>query len=238
MASLAQHVVELVKEAQGRGDLLLQSTLEAGLASMRWLAADDPDTMAARRLAVAEHVTGNYPTSQLGYHLLTGEVLELLYRGDGEAASARLHAGLVHLKRIQFHRIPAVRMELAWLEAIAALHAARRTGQPSWLRAATRVAARLDRDEHRWAAPIALFVRGGVAATRGHVEEAISLLHEAEEALNTAEAPLLGMAARWRRGVLSGSVARASAEKWFEERGVRRPARFAAAFAGSDEDGR
>jgi hypothetical protein len=241
LASLEQHVTELVKEAQGRGDLLLQCTLEAGLASLRWMVADDPDSMAARRRAVGAHLTGDYSTSQLGFHMLIGEVLELLYRGDGEAAFARLRAGIAPLKRIQFHRIPAVRMELAWLEAIAALHAARRTGEASWHRAAARVAARLDRDPHRWAAPLALFVRGNLAAARGHEEEAASLLGEAEEALIAEEAPLLGVAARWRRGTLlaerDGGATQAGAEAWLAARGVRRPSRFAAAFVGSHEKG-
>jgi hypothetical protein len=239
LASLGWHVDQLVKDAQGRGDLLLQCTLEAGLPSIRWLAADDPDTMAARRAAITAELTGNFPMSQLGFHLLTGELLELLYRGEGERAWSRLREGIAPLKRIQFHRIPLVRMELAWMSAAAALAAARRSGDAAWTRATRRIAAQLASDRHAWGTPLSLFVRGATAVVTGHLDEAESLLAEAEEALVDADAPLLGMAARWRRGALvagrDGGLLRADAERWFGDRGVSRPARFAAAFTGGGE---
>jgi tetratricopeptide (TPR) repeat protein len=239
LAELDQQVDQLVKDAAGRGDLLLKCTIEAGLPSIRWLAADDLETMAARRAEITRGLTGDYPMSQLGFHLLTGEVLEMLYRGEGERAWLRLHQGIAPLRKIQFHRIPLVRMELTWMLAAAALHAARTSGPREarrWWARAARLASQLAGDRHPWSGPLALFVRGLTAAARGHRDEAISLLAEAEEELTGAEVILLALAARWRRGELQagsdGGVLQRDAEVRLRACGAVRPERLAAALTG------
>ena len=223
---------EFLQDAEARGDAYGATYMRVRVVPMQWLAQDRPDEArdeAARAIA---------RWSAEGFHLqhynaLFSRVDADLYAGDGAAGCDRLARGAPHLRRSMLMRLQAVRIELFFLRARAALIAALhdRGGASRMLRLAARDATRLERTRALWAEGMAMLIRAGIASIHGDDRVAVELLDDAERHLNATDLSHLAAASRRRRGqLMGGSEGReliAEADRWMIEQQVVNPERMA-----------
>ena len=109
-----------------------------------------------------------------------------------------------------------------------------RTRLRSW-RSPPATRSRLGREKVAWAVALSAFTRAGVAACRGDLDSAASLLRDAIARLDAVRMGLFASSARRRLGELiggdEGAALVASADAWMAGQQIRNPARLASAFA-------
>ncbi|WP_437318439.1 serine/threonine-protein kinase [Sorangium sp. So ce385] len=238
--ALARLAAPRIADADARGDLYAASFFRVGLTYIVPLAADRPD-------AARDEVLGamaRWPRRWFD-HLDCLETVALgridLYAGAPLEARRRIRdrwrkIALSFLPRFQYYRVL-----IHHLRASAALEAAARAASGDarlarrLLGEAERDARRLSREGAPWVAPMATSLRAAIAAQRGQVAQALSLLEEAAAAFDGCEMALFAACARRRRGqLLGGEEGRAlieAADAWMAGQGIRNPARIAAIFA-------
>ncbi|HET9796199.1 MAG TPA: hypothetical protein VFS34_17260, partial [Thermoanaerobaculia bacterium] len=228
MSGLAQ---QLLREAEERGDLYVQTNLGTFMVPHALLAADDP---AGARASVRRSLE---MWSAEGFHLqdltaLMSDTLIDLYEGRGDAAWNRISGQWPAVKRSQMLRIQVLRIVLRHFRARSALAAALAAKDPEpSIRAALADARRIAREGIPWATPMADSLRAGAAALRG--DRALASAHLSRAADGFDEAGMLSYAAsaRRRRGELEGGAEGArmieSADGDFRARGVTNPANMA-----------
>ena len=236
LAELGRRVPARLREARDRGDLYAAVCHSTGLATLVWLAEDDPETAVARsRDALARW-------SQKTFHVehwwaLLGERQVELYTGDAEAAYRNVHAQWGALDSSLLLMVQLTRLEATHLRARSALALARvrRSEQRTLCREVEQDAGRLLKERMPWCNPLVALLRAGAAATQGDLARAESLLREATTGLEAGHMALYAAAARWQRGRLvggdEGRAAVAAAEAWMSEQGIVDRARMAAMLA-------
>lgn len=231
-AALARWLPAALRECDDRGDRYGGTTIRAAVLPFVHLADDDASgaidaALAARRAWTAPgfHVQHYYATA--------AEIAARLYRGDLAAAElqlAELWRGLErsHLARVQFIRV--VTRDLYARTLIAAA----RPGDEPRLRHALRLATQLERERAAWARGLALVVRAGVAARRGHDDRAADLRRAAITALDAVDMSLHAACLRAvdgpLRGGTDGHAASAAATAFFARQALRAPATMSAAL--------
>jgi hypothetical protein len=104
-----------------------------------------------------------------------------------------------------------------------------------FLRAASRDAARIEREKMPWANPLAQLIRAGLASSNGTIEDAIRRLGIAEQSFEEAGMALYAAAACRRRGELlggsSGPTLVEAADTWMASQRIRNPERMTAMLA-------
>jgi hypothetical protein len=237
-AELASRAEELAREARERGDLHAEINLDSGLPAMRWLAADRPDEVAAARARILPRMSRTRESPQPYWHVMVGEVLEHLYRGDGERALAAIARASPVFRDTEIAYVPMVRIELLWFE-IAALLASRRAlslagdvapdqGIERELRARL---GRLRRDRLPLGAALATVGDGAFAALQGDHDGAAASWQRARVALENLGCRGHAAAVEVRLGALlggdEGAALAAQGRAALTVEGVRDPERFA-----------
>jgi serine/threonine protein kinase len=211
-----RRVPELVREAEGRGDIYAATCLRLGVCNSAWLVKDE-SAEARRQLELANeswHYEGVH--LQQCWNLLAAVHIDL-YEDEPEQAHERVRRSWSALERSFVMRFERLRAELFWLRARTALaHAEQSAGaRPRLLAEANGAAARLLRESAPWAAAAGHLVLAGICAVRGERGPALGHL---ERGVNLSEAcrmDLLGRAHRQWRGDLERGLV-----------GVKRPTRW------------
>jgi tetratricopeptide (TPR) repeat protein len=236
-AELSRRVPRLLKEAEDNGDLYLATNLRTGLPNSTWLIMDDPET------ARAQVLEGMRRWSKRSFHNqhffdMSAEIDIDLYRGEPEAAHARLVAGWPRLKSSLTLRIQTVFVRALSLRARSslALAAARQGSARSELLASVDAdAKRLESEALACSIPQGELLRAGACVVRGDVESARKLLERAATGFDGAEMKAYASMTRLRLGqLLGGDEGKALIERevvWQRSQSVRSPERFARVLA-------
>jgi hypothetical protein len=131
-----------------------------------------------------------------------------LYRGNAEAAHARLAAAEGHLARVGLGRFEQARIELVYLRARIALARGDRD--------ARELVESLTGEAAPWAIALGQLARAALHAFEGDVDATLDALAHAEELFAAAQMAGHLQVVRMRRGVLEGGaigVARAAAAR-------------------------
>ena len=225
---------EWLRDAEERGDRFATTNLRTGLATLAWLAQDQPR---AARLAVADAMA---TWSQQGFYmqhyfeLLASTEIDL-YELDGARAWRRVDESWPALTgslllRVQFIRclMRHLRGRSAVAAALAAPDERRRRALLGEARAEAR---RLDRERVGYADGFSLSLRAGIASVAGDDPAAVlSWLGRAAVAFDEAAMPLYAAAAHRCEGLLAagdaGTERVRAADAAFAAEHVRHPARF------------
>lgn len=168
LSTIRQRVPELVREAEGRGDIYAATCLRLAVSNSAWLIDDESDE-ARRQLRIADdswHYEGVH--LQQCWSLLAWVHLDL-YEGDPEQAHARVRRCWGTLTRSFIMRFELLRAELLWLRGRAALAYAERSMclRRALLAEAAGCGARLMRESAPWAPAVGHLVMAGVHGVRG-----------------------------------------------------------------------
>jgi hypothetical protein len=211
-----RRVPELVREAEGRGDVYAATCLRLGVCNSAWL-VDDESAEARRQLRVANeswHYEGVH--LQQCWSLLAWAHIDL-YDGDPEQAHARVKRSWGPIERSFVMRFERLRAELFWMRARVALSCAEQDGERGgrFLAEADAWGARLLQESAPWAAAAGHAVMAGIHAVRGEHRPALRRLRRA---VTLAEGSGMGLLVRvhahWTGDPDGGLV------------GVRRPDRW------------
>ncbi len=221
LKGLGDRATHLLADARLRGDLYLETNLRTRVLNMSWLALDRPDK------ARNEVEQGIKHWSQEGFHLQDYFALQSLveidlYTGDVLRAQDRLDKIWPALTRSDFFMVQMMRIEMRYLRARCALAAARvepaRAKQN--LAIAEELARALERENARWAVPMAKLIRGVLAQLRGDAEAAVPLLEAARDQFEQCEMNLHGMCVRRQLGETQ------AANAWMEAAEIANPDRM------------
>jgi len=228
---LAERGPALLEEASSRGDLLAQTSIRCGNASILWLAHDDPD---GGRRDVADAVAHWSRRGFLLQHFyeLSSQTQFDLYSGNPRVAWERLADRWPELERSLLLRMQRVRIEAWSLRARTALAAIPGASDPRELtRDAERYAHKIEREECPWGLGFVHAVRGGISSTGGDNAAAVEHLTRSAKAFEASNMRLYAQAARRRLGqLLGGDRGRAliqGADVWMASEEVQDPARLA-----------
>ena len=182
-----------IGEVSRRAPVLLAAALEQGnlfgamdirtRLNMIWLAADDPTR------ARAEVIDALKDWPHEGFHLQHYTSMHALaqielYTEDAEVAWKHIQGQWRTLEDSMLMRIQILRIEAMHLQARAALASAPRSNEKARrLKAAERLARRIEREHVAWATPFVQLVNAAVAHQRGDHSKAVGLLSQAIESL-------------------------------------------------------
>jgi serine/threonine protein kinase/tetratricopeptide (TPR) repeat protein len=236
LGRLERRVVQLLREAEHRGDLFAATNLQTGLASVAWLMRDDPG--GARQAARAAIGCWSHQGFHVQHWLAFGtEAFAALYEGEPAAALDEINRQWRPLQASMLLRIQIVRIEALMHRARLSLATAadRERDRPALLAVADRDARRILRERMAWSAPLALLLQAAVASARGRADLALPILARAAEGFDAAEMPLYAAVTRWRWGELAGGdegkACIESARGLLVTERVTRPERFLAMLA-------
>jgi hypothetical protein len=162
-----------------------------------------------------------------------------IYEGRGSDAWDHISRAWGPLQRSLLLEVQMIRITMLDLKGRAALAAACDTvtqgERRHMLRLVNRYARRMMREDVRWAAALALMLRGGIAKARGQQDEATVLFAEAHETFTTVDMMLHAAVARRRHAQLSDGTGGPSAieevDAWMRRQGIKNPAAMAQMFA-------
>ena len=201
---LGERVPALLEEAQSRGDLLAQTTIRVGHASILWLAHDDPSG-GRRDLADAIAHWSRRGFLLQHFYELAAQVQFDMYAEDPQGAWKRLTDAWPQLEASMLLRTQRIRIEAWALRARCAIAALPGATKPSELRRdAERSCERIEKEARPWGVPIAHAVRAALAHTTGDDKTAVELLVRAAHGFEAADMRLYSEAARRRVGALAG----------------------------------
>jgi serine/threonine protein kinase len=235
IADLSSGTPPRLREAERRADLQQVIGHSTGLASMIWLASDEPrevhrrgDEALARWSEAAFHV-------EHWWNML-GQAQAELYAGDAVAALTRIRRAWPALESSLLLRVQLTRVEARHLRARAAVAVAAATRNTeesgaALLREAERDARAIEREGLSWSAPLSKLLRAGIDVVRGErPERAATLLRDAIVELDSADMALYAAAARrCLGGILDGDEGRAlvrGADDWMANETIKNPARM------------
>ncbi|MEO7094092.1 MAG: hypothetical protein ABI175_12635, partial [Polyangiales bacterium] len=228
----------LLRDAQDRGDLFLETNLRVGEPNMLLLFDDRPD-------AVREAVTAamaRWPKRLFHvqhWYALQAFVHADLYEGNGKAAWAKMSEGWRGLSRSMLLKIEFVRLRALYLRGRVALLAARE--DPALLPIAAKCARSILGDRVPWAMALGHLLMAGVANVRGERILAIEALREAIAEGAREGLGLHRRVAEYRLGTMlggdEGKAMTTAATAWLESQTVRVPERIVTLFAPGWENG-
>lgn len=235
-SEVASRLPVLLKDAQERGDRLLEQGLVEGFFYFGCLADDEPDH-ARKRIRRGLDGAALRELRIENFWLVAAEVDVGLYCGDGAGNLALLGDIWPDLKRSQTRRVQQNRILACWLRSRSALGTVatghRTDGERRALLEEAEADARGIRAEcSRWGTALASLVDSGLQACRGHRRGTLLALDEAEASLEAAEmGGLIAAVVRRRRGEVLGGVEglaqQEQADAWLKSQGIRRPERIA-----------
>jgi hypothetical protein len=235
-AAMATRTGRLIKEAEERGDRYAVTNFASFMVPHEHLVAGDTDAAAS----AVDHALRLWDMD--GYHLqhMTALMMRVyidLYRGDGQAALARIVARRGWVRFGFFTTIQVLRVFMASLEGRAgllAIPAATSSRERQRLRAGTaRAARRIERERVPWAQPMARLLRAGLASLDGRNDVAVGLLEQAASEFDQVPMDGYAAAARMRAARILGRGDRAdaltdAATAWFRRESVADPDRMTA----------
>jgi tetratricopeptide (TPR) repeat protein len=234
---IGRRLPAFVDRAEEIGDTLGTILVNTSGGHVPRLAADDPE---GARFVLQSAIEGWGQPGFTGVNLFHLQSLTATDLDAGQVAAARerLLSQWSVLKRSFLLTSRWFRRRLLELRARTAVAAAvvgNESETDTLLRAAEADARALEREDAPWGTALARLTRAGVAATRGHNEEANAHLVQAEMGLDALDMTLRAAAARRRRGEILGGhegaelVRRADAVMIAQD--IRNPARWAALLA-------
>jgi serine/threonine protein kinase len=239
VAEVTRRAPQLAADAMNRGDLYTAVNLRIGSVNLVWLAADDVDE--ARRQIAEGMANWSHRNFYLQHYraLIAGGNVEL-YAGEWARAHALITSRWRDLDRSLLLRVQLVRGEAIFLRGRCAIASIGVPGvSPSEARArialAERCAARLEGEKMAWTAPLAHFVRAGVAHAKKQADAEQSHLRAAIEAADAADMSMHAAVARLRLGRLVGGDEGRDllryADDWMGAQGIQAPDRLARMLA-------
>jgi hypothetical protein len=197
-----------VREAERRGDLYASVSLRTRL-NIVWLAADDPDTAEWD----LEDAVEAWRVPEQGYQVqhwwaLISRCELALYGDEPHLAADHLDQDLRALRRSLLLRVELVQVELEHLRARVELALAAQAHDDGLkrkhIRAALKLASKLERASIPMAPSLALLLRAGAAQLEGQPERAAVLLQRASHTLTATETMLYANAALVHLAELTG----------------------------------
>ncbi|MDI1446330.1 serine/threonine-protein kinase [Polyangium sp. 6x1] len=236
LEELAKRTAAWHHEATSLGNLFAAISASSASAVTR-IAADDVEEARRRvREGVASWTRGGMHVQHM--YALRVEAYADLYEGHADMARTRVLHSWGAIVRSQQLRVQPSRIDMLFLRARTAIAIATQAlprRRARLAREAERIASRLECEIRADAAPSAALLRAAVARLRGQEDEALTYLDAAIRGFDEAEMALHAACARRRKGELSGGESGralvAVADTVMEQRGVRRPDRWAAIFA-------
>jgi hypothetical protein len=236
---LHRRLPALLADADARGDLYLSTALRTRLGHMSPLAGDRPEE------ALDEIRNGIANWSAQGFHTqhwwsLISQCDVLLYQHRGAEAWGLIQRNWPALRNSMLLRIQYFLIESLYHRANSSLAMAERCATNSgqkrqFVEAASRDAARIERENAPWGNGLARLVRAGALAAQDRLEKAEVLFRAAEEALESADMHLLAASARRRRGELikgeQGANLIQTADSSMHQQGIVAPEHIAAMLA-------
>lgn len=236
---LRQHIPDLIRDAEERGDLLAEANLKTGYSLFNHLAMDDPDS-ARRKLARAREIWSSREFhSQHWQALYLGGLIDQ-YSGYPEQPWKLLVRQKKALEASRLLDIQYIR--LSWFEhkaRIGLAYAGTFPPNSPEHQTARKVAhqaikeLRRGRTDYGYAAYLKL--RGVESAVAGKAEEAASWFQKAQTTYETCHMPLHAHVVLWCRGMLTpgtrGTALVQEAETWMKAQGIVNPARYATMHA-------
>jgi len=234
---LSDRLPILIKEAQDRGDLFSEIHFRGVVLHYVHLAADQAERARQEQIETFNLWTRQGITSQIFW---AGLAEIALYCGEGRTAWALISEHWASITRFPLLRIQLLLINLLYLRARGALAACsdaktRTDMDKRLLRVAERDARRIERQNALYGNALAHLIRAGVAASRGDMEKAVTLLVSAENGFETADMALsLAVARRCRGQIIGGEQGRSlieAADSWMAGQKIKNPARMTALFA-------
>ena len=229
-----RRVDEGARHADERDDLFASTYVRSGLATMAWIARDEPDRGRAEVARTAER------WSRRGYFFahfwcfIANAQIDL-YVGDPRRSLDRIRAEWpllsqsLLLRSVQIMRVESLH---ARARAAIALGETIEEGRADLLRDASDDADRLAGEHIAYATPLAALLRAGIAAVRGQRAPAAAELTAAIQGFEKADMRTYAMAACFRRAELLGDSGElAAVAGWMREEEIRSPHRFVAMLA-------
>jgi hypothetical protein len=232
--AIGRRAALLYQEARERDDFL--TVMLVGLVKLYGpLAADDPEGVRRGLAEIVEHCPEE-GVALLRHNVRLWQLNLDLYLGDGAGALRRLGEPLAPMEHVLVSRSRHLRIPWQYKRGccfLAAAEASRDRG--SLVRSARRCARRLRGERLSWADGLAGLLQAGVAACRGDLAGAATILGDAAALFDAAGMSLHAAVARRRHGeCLSGENGRkliAQADAAMTGRGVRNPLRMTALYA-------
>jgi hypothetical protein len=235
LKELALRLPALTREAKEKDDLIAVTTLRLRHSYLAYLASDEPEAARENLSQMAETLSRKAFTNPHYWSLIArGETA--LYECDARAGWMYLMEQWPRLEESGLLRLELYRIESRHLRARSALSCAVAQGSSSretkrFLRSAALDTRRVERTRAPWASALARLLRSGIAAARGHRDQALRLLESSERDLARLDMALYAVAARRRRGQLlrgdEGAALVTEADAWMAGQDIKNPARMA-----------
>jgi tetratricopeptide (TPR) repeat protein len=223
-----------LQAAEDKGDLLAVTNLRTGISPAIHLAHDEP----GRALRELQQAIGEWSSAGFHlqhYHALVSMVEILLYDGLPDLAMDELAGHWRQLKRSMMMQMQNVRITILELRARTTLALVLKDGSGrrnrERLAAAARDIRRLDAEGVGHAEALALRLQALEALALERIDEAGTLLYQAEQAFLACDMVLHAMVTRHRRGRLegpSGAEQVEAAEAWMRSQRIANLPRFVA----------
>jgi hypothetical protein len=226
VGEISRRVSGLLTAALEQGNLFAAVDLRTRL-NLIWLAADKPDE------ARQEVINALMAWPQEGFHLQHYTSLHALaqielYTGDAEVALKHITGQWQAVEASLLLRFQGLRIDALHLKARAALAVAATASNPKpFLKTASRLADRIEKENMLWSAAFVSLIRAGVANIQGDVKECSNLCAKAVAELERVDMGLYRAAAqrRWGQslGGKQGQSLIAEADVWMQKQTIKNP---------------
>ena len=226
LREVSRQMPELLASAKERGNLHFETELRTRM-NLVWLAADEPDE-GARQAKDAIKAWAYEGFQRQHYNLTLALVQTALYRGDADEAWQLITDNWASMKRTFLFRIPALRIETAYMRARCALQKAQGSQHASrFLSIVNHDIKRIRREPLAWATPVATLLGASAAFCDGRPDMAATGLQRAADEFARADMHLYVAAARRRLGALVGGAGGRdmirSADDWMAAQQIKNP---------------
>jgi eukaryotic-like serine/threonine-protein kinase len=206
-AELVRVLPLYLRDAQDRGDKLVERGLRSWRGNAVWLVLDRPDEALAHVDAVTAPRGPGQAFQLRHFYELTSRVQIELYRGDAAAAYALVREHWRALEKSLVMRVQTVRMDGWFARGRCALAVAAAGGDAALLAEAETMAAHIEGEAMAWGLPLAALLRATVAHRRGDAALARGDLEAALAGFVERDMALFAAVARRRLGELTGDAA-------------------------------
>jgi hypothetical protein len=243
LAELRRELDGYLRSAEARGDLYAATSMAAGPAgALAWLCSDDPTSARATVRRAASQWTHSQYSNQ-HYWSFFAESQADLYEGKGYDVWGGLADHWPRMKRALTLEVQIIRVEALFFRARTAIVAASERPELAsrMLRAATRDARSLQREDAAYARAMAALLFASIDAIEGDAAKAVVHLRAALDVFEAKGMQLYRESARWRLGQMMGGAQGAAlttaAEAWADREGAKSPPRMLRLMAPGFADG-